>query len=87
MAKSTSQMLGKMVARSNPPRQLSFSFMSRPSRSSSPDDAPDPALQGLTTEELYRMIELLDLVKAGREDKMNSDDLKMLEFLMGQYQA
>ncbi len=42
--------------------------------------------QGLTTEELYRMIELLDLVKAGRDDKMTPEDLKMLEFLMGQYQ-
>ena len=32
------------------------------------------------------MIELLDLVKAGHEDKMSLEDLKMLEYLMGQYE-
>jgi len=49
---------------------------------------PDPALQGLTTEELYRMIELLDMVKAQEknyETKITPGELKTLEFLMQQY--
>ncbi len=48
---------------------------------------PDPALEGLTMEELYRMVELLDLVKAGREDKLTPEEMAMLEMLLTQYES
>ena len=49
----------------------------------------DPALESLSTEELYRMIKILDMLKEGEGgdvDAVNENDIKTLEYLMAAYQ-
>lgn len=48
----------------------------------------DPALEALSTEDLYRMIKILDMLKeeGGDVDAVNENDIKTLEYLMAAYQ-
>ena len=45
----------------------------------------DPNLKGMTTEELYRMLQILDDLKNKKMERVSSRDLKKLEMLMALY--
>ena len=54
-----------------------------------PPKAPEPAdpnLEGLSTAELYRMLEILDMMEGNKMDKVSQRELDTLKFLMDAYQ-
>lgn len=45
----------------------------------------DPALEGLSTAELYRMLELIELMESKKLDKVDPKELETLNYLMQAY--
>ena len=47
---------------------------------------PDPNLQDLSTADLYRLLEVLDIMEGKKTAKISPKELKTLEYLMEAYQ-
>lgn len=46
----------------------------------------DPALQGLSTAEIYRMLEILDMIETKKTEKLTMKDMDTLKYLLDVYQ-
>ncbi|TRY68805.1 hypothetical protein TCAL_09339 [Tigriopus californicus] len=46
----------------------------------------DPALQGLSTSEIYRMLEILDMIETKKTEKLTMKDMDTLKYLLDVYQ-
>ena len=62
-----------------------FSFRNLRGSSGPIDDSFDPALKGLSLPELYRMLEVIDMVESKKTNRVSNKDIETLNYLLNAY--